>query len=69
METQKPRRVASLQPSVNEIGEICYRALGRGDAVEASRKLPAHPRVLALTMPRHLYVAVVATWSAEAAHA
>ena len=37
METQKPRRVASLQPSVNEIGEICYRALGRGDAVGAMR--------------------------------
>ena len=37
METRKPRRVASLQPSVNEISEICYRALGRGDAVGAMR--------------------------------
>ena len=29
-----------------------YRILGRGDAVGAGRKLPAHPRVLALAMPR-----------------
>ncbi len=34
------------------IGEICCCVLGRGDAVGADRKLPAHPRVLALTMPR-----------------
>ena len=31
------------------IGEICYRTLGRGDTVGAGRKLPAHPRVFALS--------------------
>ena len=31
------------------IFEICYRALGRGDAVGAGRKLPAHSRVPSLT--------------------
>ena len=33
-----------------------YRILGRGDAVGAGRKLPAHPQVLALTMPRLFYL-------------
>lgn len=39
-----------------------YRILGRGDAVGAGRKLPAHPRVLALTMPRLFYFILQRSW-------
>ena len=37
------------------IDEICYCVFGRDGAVGAGRKLPAPPRVPALTVP-HVYV-------------
>ncbi len=41
-----PQRIAFLP-----IVEIGYCALGRGDAVEAGRELPAHPRMPSLPAP------------------